>query len=161
MGTCCESFGFGLSSGSVDFAHTGGDGGTGGRRGGGLRLLNLLGGADKLNDCFVAGAEGGGSNDPNVVFVCRAEGGGRNSNDCLIAGAVGGARAVVGVKYRGREDARASSSVASVLGVPLLVSAGISSRVSMLSSSASNRSSLRTLRFVKLLATDPARLRPL
>jgi hypothetical protein len=153
--------GFGFNSGSDGLAPTG-DGGTGGRRGGGLRFLNLLGGADKLNDCFAAGAEGGGGNTPNVVLVCRAEGGGRNPNDCLVAGAVGGGRAVVGVKMdRGREDARASSSVASVLGDPLLLSAGLSSRVTMLSSSSSNRSSLRTLRFVKLLATDPARLRPL
>lgn len=153
-------FVFGFNSGSGGLAPTG-DGGTGGRRGGGLRFLNLLGGADKLNDCFVGGAEGGG-NDPNVVLVCRAEGGGRNPNDCLVAGAVGVGRAVMGVKTdRGREDARASSSVASVLGDPLLLSAGLSSRVIMLSSSSSNKSSLRTLRFVKLLATDPARLRPL
>jgi hypothetical protein len=165
-GSSRKNFGFGFDfvncfgSGSGDLGPTG-DGGTGGRRGGGLRILNLLGGADKLNDCFAAGAEGGGGSDPNVVLLYRADGGARNPKDSLVAGAVGGGRAVVGVKtYRGREDARASSSVASVLGDPLLVSAGISSRVTMLSSSSSKRSSLRTLRFVTLLATDPARLRP-
>jgi len=162
-GTWRNGFGFdfGFCSTSGDLAPTG-DGGTGGRRGGGLRFLNLLGGADKLNDCFAAGAEGGGGSDPNVVLLWRADGGGRNPKDCLVAGAVGGGRAVVGVKTlcRGREATRASSSVVSVLGVPLLLSAGISSILSILSSSSSSRSSLRTLRLVKLLATEPARLRP-
>ena len=161
-GTCRKSFGLGLDSTSSDLAPTG-DEGTGGRRGGGLRFLNLLGGAEKLNDCFAAGAEGGGGNEPNVVWVCRADGGGRNPKVCLAAGAVGSGRAVVGVKTycRGCKAVRNSSSVASVLGVPLLLSAGISSMLSMLSSSSSSKSSLRTLRLVTLLATEPARLRPL
>lgn len=159
-----KNLGFGFfNSGSGDLEPTGDDG-TVGRSAGGLRILNLFGGADRLNDCFAAGAEGGGNNS-KVVLVCRADGGGINPNDCFVAGAVGGGRAVVGVKtYRGLEDARASSSVASVLGDPLLQSAGISTSsmvTTASSSSSSKRSSLRTLRFVPLLAIDPARLRTL
>jgi hypothetical protein len=115
-----------VGTGSDDFTLAGGDG-IEGNRGRGRRFWNLLGGgADKVNVCFEAGEEGGGGNAPNEVFVCFAGGLGKNPKERLDAGADGGGRAVKGVKLgRGRENARVSSSVNSLLGVPELL-AGIS-----------------------------------